>query len=112
MSTETPVRSACACVCFEPLHGRRGGFVVTSARRRFDQFEQTPAMEAEVFVPTCLAGGREGLVVSAETVVENGGGVSGQAEQSAFTPGDSVRSGRLDHADCVDRIPSPRCEQQ
>ena len=110
--TQAPVRSAGACAFFEPLHRQRGGFLFAGARRSFDQFEQTPTVEAEVLVFTSLASGGECLLVSAEPVVKDGGGVSGHAEHTAFTPGGSVRGGRLDQADRVGRNPPPGSQRQ
>ena len=89
--TQPPVGSAGACPFFEPRKRRGGGFPVAHMRRGFDEFEQTPAVEAKILVFATFAGGGEGLVVSSETVEEDGGGVPGQAEQAAFTPGGSVR---------------------
>ena len=78
--------------------GRPRRFPLAAVRSRFDQFEETPTVEAEVLEFASLAGGGECLLVSGEPVVEHRGGVSGQAEHPAFAPGDSVRGGRLDQA--------------
>ena len=62
----------------EPPHGLRRGIPVAGARRGLDQFDEAPAVEAEIFVFAGLAGGGEGLLISAETVVEHGARVPGE----------------------------------
>ena len=94
--TQPPVGSARARPLLEPRQGRRGGFLVADVCRGFDEFEETPAVETQILVLTALAGGGERLFVPTETVEEDGGGESGQPDQSAFAPGGSVRRGRLD----------------
>ena len=54
--------------------------------RGFDEFEQAPAVETQVLVLAALTRGREGLLVATEPVEQDGRGVLGQSDQSAFTP--------------------------
>ncbi len=83
---QAPVGSAGARSFFEPLQRRAGSFPVTDVGRGFDEFEEAPTVEAQILVLTAFTRGREGLLVSTETVEKDCGGVSGQSDQTAFTP--------------------------
>ncbi len=84
--TQSPVRSAAACAFFEPGERRGGRFPVADMRGGFDEFEETPAVEAKVLVFATFAGSGERLVVPSDTVEQDRGGVSGEADEAAFTP--------------------------
>ena len=83
--TQSPVRSAAGCAFFEPGERRGGRFPVADMRGGFDEFEETPAVEAEVLVLATRSGSGQRLVVPSDTVEQNCGGIPGEADEAPFT---------------------------
>ena len=111
-NTQAPIRSACARALFEPLHGLLGDLLLADACRSFNQFDQTPTVEAAILVFTRLVRGGEGLLVTAEPVVEDGGEAPGGTEHTTFAPRPPVGDSCFDQAGRVSRNPSPDSKGQ
>lgn len=75
------------------------------------KFDQAPPEQAQVLVFACRAGRREGIVVAAQAVVEDGAAIPGQSDDSPFAPCHPVRGGLLDQGGRDVLVAAPRGQQ-
>ena len=100
------------CLGGQPIQRVRGEVGPPTARRRLDQLAQAPVLRDDLSMLAGGRGGRERVLVTAETVGEHGARVGTDGQSDALSAGARLALGRLDEVRGLALPASPRRDHQ